>query len=173
MIRVFQAVPLCLLLACGTAAAQGNTVASLQDDDPKVVYLAAIAVCLAGQGERDKTAAIFTENGWSLTEDRMNGVNKLASRHLGVNVEAARDGAFCLATSDQTGTDETRAMMVGLVNSDATTGLTWEEIEPGSHGCSTFQMAAQIKAEVSATADKDTCDAGDRSAVRIWFGAAP
>ncbi|HSF64755.1 MAG TPA: hypothetical protein VLA78_10225, partial [Paracoccaceae bacterium] len=111
-----------------------SSLRKLGDSDPSRAHGAAIAACLVGQGDAARTAALFTDAGWTLTADADMGLNQLASPHDALYVQAAADGSFCAVYAEDTGTEIAAAQMMMLV---ASTGLG-TSVGPGTSDCTSL-----------------------------------
>jgi hypothetical protein len=141
--------------------------ADLGDESPDKVYSAAIAACAFGQGDAAKTAALFTDKGWALTEQPDMGVNEIASPHDSVYVLAASDGSFCAAYSEAIGTEVAAAQLMLIV---ASMGLG-TSVGPGTSDCTSLQITPLIGAEVTSSGNDPVCEDAATSSVRFTFGA--
>jgi hypothetical protein len=139
---------------------------TLDDTDPSRAYGAALAACLVGQGDAAKTAALFTEAGWTLTADADMGLNQIASTHDALYVLAATDGSFCAVYAEDTGTDIAAAQMMQLV---AGTGLG-TSVAPGTSDCTSVQLTPAIGIEVTSSGNDPVCEDAGTSSVRFTFG---
>jgi hypothetical protein len=161
-----------LALAVPAAAQDLSTVEfmarKLNDDDAGKVYASAIAACLAGQGDAEKTAALFTGKDWTLTEEAEMGLNELASPHDAVYVLAATDGSFCAAYAEDRGTDVATANLMVLIGAG---GLGSEDVSTAD-GCFAFQLTPTIVAEVTSSGNDPVCQDDATSSVRFTFAPA-
>lgn len=142
------------------------TLGALSDSDPSRAYGAALAACLVGQGDAARTAALFTDAGWTLTADDEMGLNQIASTHDALYVLAASDGNFCAVYAEDTGTDVAAAQMMLLV---AGTGLG-TSVAPGTSDCTSVQLTPAIGIEVTSSGNDPVCDDEATSSVRFTFG---
>jgi hypothetical protein len=143
-----------------------SSLRTLNDSDPSRAYGAALAACLVGQGDAARTAALFTDAGWTLTEETEMGLNQIASTHAALYVLAAVDGNFCAVYAEDTGTDIAAAQMMVLVTS---TGLG-TSVAPGASDCTSVQLTPAIGIEVTSSGNDPVCEDAATSSVRFTFG---
>ncbi|MCU0801038.1 MAG: hypothetical protein MUD11_04560 [Rhodobacteraceae bacterium] len=139
----------------------------LDDEKPGQAFGAAIAACMLGQGDAAKTAALFTDAGWTLTADAEMGLNQIASPHASLSVLAATDGSFCAVDSMETGTDVAASLLLQTV-SFAGLGTS---VAPGPGACTSLQVTPAIAVEVTSSGQDPVCDDPTNSAVRFYFSA--
>jgi hypothetical protein len=145
-----------------------SSLRGLGDADPARAHGAAIAACLVGQGDAARTAALFTDAGWTLTSDTDMGLNQITSSHAALSVLAATDGSFCAVYAEDTGTEIATAQMMLLV---ASTGLG-TSVAPGTSDCTSVQLTPVIGIEVTSSGNDPVCEDAATSQVRFTFGAA-
>jgi hypothetical protein len=145
-----------------------SSLRGLGDADPARAHGAALAACLVGQGDAARTAALFTDAGWTLTADADMGLNQITSSHDALYVLAATDGSFCAVYAEDTGTDVAAAQMMLLV---ASTGLG-TSVGPGASDCISVQLTPAIGIEVTSSGNDPVCEDAATSQVRFTFGAA-
>jgi hypothetical protein len=143
-----------------------SSLRTLNDSDPSRAYGAALAACLVGQGDPSRTAALFTDAGWTLTEETEMGLNQIASSHAALYVLAAVDGNFCAVYAEDSGTDVAAAQMMLLV---ASTGLG-TSVAPGTSDCTSVQLTPAIAIEVTSSGNDPVCEDAATSSVRFTFG---
>ena len=166
MIRVAL---LAICLAAPAMAQEWSTVEfmarDLDDSDPIKAYRSAAAACLAGQGDAAKTAALFTEAGWTATEDTDMGLTQIASPDPALYVLIATDGSFCAAYSEALGTDSAVGNVMTISGAAGFTLDTTSDTD-----CMTVTLAAGITAEVTSSGNDPVCNDAATSSVRFTFG---
>lgn len=145
-----------------------SSLRNLDATDPARAHGAAIAACLVGQGDAARTAALFTDAGWTLTADADMGLNQITSSHAALYVLAATDGSFCAVYAEDTGTEIATAQMMQLI---ASTGLG-TSVAPGTSDCASVQLTPVIGIEVTSSGNDPVCEDEATSQVRFTFGAA-
>jgi hypothetical protein len=169
---MIRAAALYVLLATPALAQEWSTVEfmarDLKKDDPAAAYRGAIAACLAGQGDVEKTAAFFTEAGWTRADEAEMGTIDYAGPEGGPYVLQAADGSFCAAYSETQGTDAAlgNVQIVGGAGGFAFDSAT------SDMNCIAFQLAPGIVAEVTSSGNDPVCSDAATSSVRFTFAAA-
>lgn len=161
-------------LACLTlpaAAQEWSTVEfmarGLKKDDPAQAYRGAVAACLAGQGDVDKTAALFEKGGWTRSDEAEMGTVEYVGANADIYVLQADDGSFCAAYSEVQGTD-TGLGNLQIVGGAA--GLSFDHALSDA-GCDSYTLAPGILAEVTSSGNDPVCTDPATSQVRFSFGA--
>jgi hypothetical protein len=167
---MIRAASLAMMLLATPAIAQDWAMveflaSDLDDENPAQAFGAAIAACMLGQGDAEKTAALFTDAGWTLTADSEAGLNQIASAHASLSVLAGTDGSFCAVESLETGTDVAASLLLQAVNF---MGLG-TSVAPGPGACTSLQVTPAISAEVTSAGQDPVCDDAANSAVRFVF----
>jgi hypothetical protein len=166
------AAALCVLLAAPALAQEWSTVEfmarDLKKDDATKAYRGAVAACLAGQGDVEKTAAFFTEAGWTRTDEAEMGTIDYTGPDDSLYVLQAADGSFCAAYSESQGTDAAIAN-VQIVGGAGGFGF---DSAASAMGCIAFRLAPAIAVEITSSGNDPVCSDAATSQVRFTFGAA-
>ncbi len=167
---MIRAALLALLIASPAVAQEWSTVEfmarDLKKDDVTAAYRGAVAACLAGQGDVEKTAAYFTEAGWSRADEAEMGTVDYTGPDQSLYVLQAADGSFCAAYSETQGTDAAiaNAQIIGGAG-----GFAFDSA-PSEMGCIAFQLAPGIVAEITSSGNDPVCSDAATSSVRFTFG---
>lgn len=161
---------LILLLGVMPAAAQEwSTVEfmarKLDSDDHGAAYGAAVAACLAGRGDPERTASLFTKGGWAVVEEREMGLMEISSPDADLYALAADDGSFCAAYSETQGTV---AAIGKLQIIGGAAGLSFDSLDTPD-GCIGFDMGNGIRSEITSSGNDPVCDSETTSSVRFLF----
>lgn len=163
------AAALCVLLAAPALAQDWSTVEfmarDLKKDDAIRAYRGAVAACLAGQGDVEKTAAFFVDAGWTRTDEAEMGTIDYAGPDDSLYVLQAADGSFCAAYSETQGTDSAIGNLQ-IIGGGA--GLTLESLDMPD-GCIALALGGGIQAEVTSSGNDPTCSSATSSSVRFIF----
>ncbi|RUS60218.1 hypothetical protein EGN72_10520 [Pseudorhodobacter sp. E13] len=135
--------------------AEGNT-----------VVLGAYAACILGKGDVEATAALFTQAGWTRTDDSEMGVTELAGSNGVVAVTLYDGGRICSVTSEVLGTASTESSLV------ATLALAGWPITPteGEGGCAAYVMPELGIASLTSSGQDPVCQSDSSSDARFTFG---
>ncbi len=162
----------CVLIAAPALAQEWSTVEfmarDLTKDDAAKAYRGAIAACLAGQGDAERTAALFEKGGWTREDQAEMGTIDYTGPQEGLYVLAAADGSFCAAYSESLGTDAATGN-VQIIGGAA--GLAFDSAD-SALGCIAFRLAPGITAEITSSGNDPVCSDAGTSQVRVSFGAA-
>lgn len=137
----------------------------LGNADATKAYGAAIAACLAGQGDAAQTAEIFTDGGWSLTPQPEMGVNEFASADENLYALAADDGSFCAAYSETLGTDAALGAVQIIAGA---AGFDLERLEM-PEDCIALSLNPGPQAEIMSSGNDPACSSETTSSVRFIF----
>lgn len=137
----------------------------LKKDDAGAVYRGAIAACLAGQGEVEKTAKLFDKGGWTRSDETEMGLVEYASPSNDFYVVQADDGSFCAAYAESLGTD----IATGALQIIAGAGGLSTDTAEGELGCAAYALAPGVVAEITSSGNDPVCSDANTSSVRVLF----
>ena len=138
----------------------------LNEDDAAKAYRGAIAACLAGQGDVEKTAAFFDEAGWTRADQAEMGTVDYTGPHDSLYVLQADDGSFCAAYSESHGTD---AAIANVQIVGGAGGFSFDSAA-SEMGCLAFRLAPAIAVVVTSSGNDPVCSDAGTSQVRFAFG---
>ena len=166
---MIRAALLALLLATPVAAQEWSTVEfmarDLDDSDPIKAYRSAVAACLAGRGDAARTAALFTDAGWTFTKDSEPGLDVFDSADPNLYVLAAGDGSFCAAYSEALGTESAIGNVMIVAGA---AGLALDSASDSE--CTILRLAPEVTAEITSSGNDPVCFDEKTSSVRFIFG---
>lgn len=140
----------------------------LKKDDPAAAYRGAVAACLAGQGDVEKTAKLFDKGGWTRSDETEMGLVEYASPNDDLYVAQADDGSFCAAYAESLGTD----VATGALQIVSGAGGLSLETTKGEFDCDAYTLATGVVAEITSSGNDPVCSDAGTSSVRILFGGA-
>jgi hypothetical protein len=128
-------------------------------------HVSAVIACYRGHGDAEKTAAFFTEAGWSREDDSEMGLTYFASPAADLGVTMAADGSFCEVASETRGTDLALSAFVPVL---AAAGLSYDTADTDI-GCAAFLPEPGVRVEITSTGQDPVCASETTSAVRVIF----
>lgn len=128
---------------------------------------AAYAACLAGQGDVERTAALFTAKGWERIDDDEIGMVELHADAAPYVVTVWIDAPRCDVTSSTLGTDAAQAALQAVV---AQAGLPATPADPQA-GCPAVTLG-HAHLTIAASPQGGPCPAAASSAATILFEAS-
>lgn len=133
-------------------------------DKPELALLGSYAACLAGQGDVQATAGLFTAKGWTRYDESEMGLITLTPATGEIYVTLASDGSFCDVASETTGTVVALGSVQGLATA---AGLPVENLETGSD-CAAVSLGPRAFAEINSSGNDPVCQSETTSAVRFF-----
>ena len=138
----------------------------LNKDDPAKAYRGAIAACLAGRGDVEKTAAFFTEAGWTRNDETEMGTVDYVGPDQSLYVLQADDGSFCAAYSETQGSDTA----IGNIQIVGGAGGFSFDHALSEGGCDSYALAPGVSVEITSSGNDPVCSDSATSSVRFTFG---
>jgi hypothetical protein len=126
-----------------------------------------LAACLVGNGDAEATATLFTDAGWTRTDDADMGMVSLTPPWGDPYVTLYDNGAICDVTSEQ----------IGLMKADQNlTPLLLAAQFPINRadvpsGCTAYDLGSGITAEMTSSGNDPQCQSDDTSNIRLTFSA--
>jgi hypothetical protein len=159
------ALPALALLATAAQAdtAMLNAMASMINAGDGGGLSSAYAACVAGMGDPEATAAYWTDEGWTRTDETEMGLIFLSSPGAHWTVTIAADGSFCEVASEQDSTGYALAQAMAVTMMAGGQNPTTND-----EGCAVFALPG-AKMTLTSTGQDPVCHSDTSSALRVTF----
>jgi hypothetical protein len=158
------------LLFATPVAAQDMTIlqsrlADLGSEQDKSTTVPLLAACLVGNGDAEATAALFTEAGWTRTDDADMGLVSLTPPWGDPYVTLYEGGRICDVTSERMGLMRADQNLVPLLTA---AGYKIGRTDVPS-GCIAYDLGTGVTAEMTSSGNDPQCRSDSTSNVRLTF----
>ena len=162
---ILSAVLLATPLAAQDTTMLISLAAGLTDQSGTKLMSAAAAACILGGGDGDTAAKIFTDAGWTRSDDAEMGETALYKDGADVGVTLYEGGVICDVASEKIATDGAISALQIMAGS---TGLSLRSIDTPD-GCQSYQLTDTASVVISSTGQDPSCEASPTSALRFTF----
>jgi hypothetical protein len=163
---------LALMLATPVAAQDMSILESqlrnLDEEQDSQALVPLIAACLLGGGDAEVTATLFTDAGWTRTDDAEMGVVSLVPAWGDPYVTLYQDGAICDVTSDELSLMRADQSLIPLLTA-AQFQVARTDVPSG---CIAYDVGNGVVAEMSSAGNDPQCRSDDSSNIRFTFASA-
>lgn len=142
-------------------------VQDLSSDEAQSQLKGAMAACLAGEGDAERTANLFQENGWNRRDDADMGIFELTNPKTDeFYALVADDGSACRIWSEEIGTAEA----FDLLKSVAEAASLSTESTTGEIGCQALSLIVETSSfvtEVTSSGNDPFCEHDSTSGIHF------
>lgn len=130
------------------------------------VLQGAYAACILGGGSVDTAVALFTDAGWTRTDEPEMGITELRSARTEVIVTLYDEGRICSVVSEEMGTERAGGALIPTIAL-----ADWQVVSADSaDGCDAYDLGGIAIASVTSSGQDPVCYAENSSDVRFTFG---
>ena len=139
----------------------------LQDATNSKVLRGAVAACMLGNGDAEAAATLFTDAGWSRTDDAEMGMVSLTPTQGDATVTLYENGRICDVTSEVWGgATALGALQVSVMLAG------FQLVSDQTSECARFALTDMITVDLTSSGQDPVCISESNSNVRFTFASA-
>lgn len=140
----------------------------LESEEDNQAFVPLIAACLLGNGDAEATATLFTDAGWTRTDDPEMGIVSLVPAWGDPYVTLYEGGAICDVTSEKMGLMQADGSLIPFLTA-AQYKIDRTDVPSG---CIAYDLGNGVVAEMSSSGNDPQCRSDDNSNIRFTFASA-